>query len=121
MSGSYVAVTQGTVKKQLQLNTFCAPSAGFRAASSQMSGQQFNKAEAKSRGGKKKKKEMSPASTSKKRYQIHFQRSKNKCLQKTSFESVKRKLILNRCYSLAQRCFIPNLQIFCSYVFTVTS
>lgn len=56
MSGSYVAVTQGTVKKQLQLNTFCAPSAGFRAASSQMSGQQFNKAEAKSRGGKKKKK-----------------------------------------------------------------
>lgn len=56
MSGSYVAVTQGIVKKQLQLSTFCAPSAGFRAASSQMSGHQFNKAEAKSREKRKKKK-----------------------------------------------------------------
>lgn len=83
MSGSYVAVTQGIVKKQLQLNTFCAPSAGFRAASSQMSGHQFNKAEAKSR--EKKEKEMSTASNSKKRYQIHFQKFKNKCLRKTFY------------------------------------
>lgn len=49
MSGSHALVTKETARKQLGLSVFCAPSAGFRAPSSQVSGNKFNKIEAKPR------------------------------------------------------------------------